>query len=284
MTKVSAAAALEAVLDGIITTLKKGEEVRLVGFGAFSARESAEEKRRDLATREEIKLAPSRYARFKPGAALRASLNRKASRARLKNESAAPDAVQLSKHLETFASALDEAQKFGSALHFTIEVLPGGKPSVTAIEPIPEANSAPPENSMYERSSKRSFAAARERGRKLAAEILHGEDMLSGDAMARLLGTTRMTINTKRRNHQLLALEGAKRGFRFPQWQIGNDGKPFDALPALFDRLGGSPWAVYRFLVQHHAELGGLTGCEALAKGRSAQVVETAESVAKAFS
>jgi hypothetical protein len=93
-----------------------------------------------------------------------------------------------------------------------------------------------------------------------------------------------MTVNTKRRNHQLLGLEGAKRGYRFPQWQIGADGKPFEALPALFDRLGGSPWAVYRFLVQRHAELGGLTGREALAKGRSAQTIEAAESVVNAFS
>ena len=35
LTKVSAAAALEAVLEGITKTLKKGEEVRLVGFGTF---------------------------------------------------------------------------------------------------------------------------------------------------------------------------------------------------------------------------------------------------------
>ncbi len=128
------------------------------------------------------------------------------------------------------------------------------------------------------------LAEARGRGSIRVAEILARDDMLSSDQMARLLGTTRMTINTKRRKHQLLGLEGAKRGIRFPEWQIGEDGKPFDALPALFDRLGGSPWAVYRFLVQHHPELGGLTGREALAKGRSAEAVEAAESVAEAFS
>jgi DNA-binding CsgD family transcriptional regulator len=130
----------------------------------------------------------------------------------------------------------------------------------------------------------RSLTAARERGHHRVAEILSRTDMLGADQIARLLGTTRMTINTKRRNHQLLGLDGATRGFRFPEWQIGEDGKPFEALPALFDRLGGSPWAVYRFLVQHHAELSGLTGREALAKGRSAEAIEAAESVANAFS
>ena len=71
LTKVSAAAALEAVLDGIIKTLKKGEEVRLVGFGTFSVRERAAGKGRNPATGKEIKIAASRNARFKPGAALK---------------------------------------------------------------------------------------------------------------------------------------------------------------------------------------------------------------------
>ena len=77
LTKVSAAAALEAVLDGIDKTLKKGEEVRLVGFGTFSVRERAAGKGRNPATGKEIKIAASKNARFKPGAALKASLNKK---------------------------------------------------------------------------------------------------------------------------------------------------------------------------------------------------------------
>ena len=60
-------------------------------------------------------------------------------------------------------------------------------------------------------------------------------------------------------------------------------GKPFAALPTLFDRLGDSPWAVYRFLVQSHPELDGETGRDALQKGRTAEVIEAAESVAETF-
>jgi DNA-binding protein HU-beta len=80
LTKVSAAAALEAVLEGILNTLKKGEEVRLVGFGTFSVRERAAGKGRNPATGKEIKIAASRNARFKPGAALKASLNKKSAK------------------------------------------------------------------------------------------------------------------------------------------------------------------------------------------------------------
>ena len=80
LTKVSAAAALEAVLEGIVDTLRKGEEVRLVGFGTFSVRERAAGKGRNPATGKEIKIAASRNARFKPGAALKASLNKKSAK------------------------------------------------------------------------------------------------------------------------------------------------------------------------------------------------------------
>jgi hypothetical protein len=116
------------------------------------------------------------------------------------------------------------------------------------------------------------------------AEILSGEEMLSAEEFAPLIGTIRVAVNAKRQDHQALGLEGAKRGFRFPECQVVVDGKPFSALPELFERLGGSPWAVYRFLVQHHPELNGQTAREALARGRSAEVVEVAESVIRAAS
>jgi DNA-binding protein HU-beta len=80
LTKVSAAAALDAVLEGIVDTLRKGEEVRLVGFGTFSVRERAAGKGRNPATGKEIKIAASKNARFKPGAALKASLNKKSAK------------------------------------------------------------------------------------------------------------------------------------------------------------------------------------------------------------
>jgi DNA-binding protein HU-beta len=80
LSKVKAAEALEAVLDGIVKTLKKGEEVRLVGFGTFSVRERKAGKGRNPATGEEIKIAASKNARFKPGAGLRDALNKKSGK------------------------------------------------------------------------------------------------------------------------------------------------------------------------------------------------------------
>ncbi len=129
-----------------------------------------------------------------------------------------------------------------------------------------------------------SLDAARERGAKRVSEIASNDDMLTDDEMAKVLGTSRATVEAKRRGHRLLGLDRTSCGARYPRWQIGEDGEPFAALPALFERLGGSPWAVYRFLVQRHAELDGLTGREALARGRASEAVEAAESVAEAYS
>ncbi len=193
--------------------------------------------------------------------------------------------LQLDELLEDIANAIERAQAAGRGIRITIELTPDGEVPFNPVEPFDsQADVLSEKKRTYRSELNRALAAARQRGGKRVAEIVAGRDMLSADEMARLLGTTRMTVNTKRRNHQLLGLEGAKRGYRFPQWQIGGDGRPFEALPALFDRLGDSPWTVYRFLVQHHAELDGLTGYEALAKGRSAQALEAAESVAEAFS
>ena len=80
LTKSDAGKALEAMLEGIKKTLKKGEEVRLVGFGTFSVRERAAGKGRNPATGEEIKIAASKNARFKPGADLKQALNKKSTR------------------------------------------------------------------------------------------------------------------------------------------------------------------------------------------------------------
>lgn len=80
----------------------------------------------------------------------------------------------------------------------------------------------------------------------------------------------------------MLGLDGAKRGFRFPIWQLDADGKPFAELAKLHERLGG-PWTVYRFLVQPHGELDGLTGREALERGHGKAALAAAESVGTSF-
>ena len=110
-------------------------------------------------------------------------------------------------------------------------------------------------------------------------EILHGPDMLTADAFAEMIGATRETVHKKRHRHEVLGLEGPKRGVRFPNWQVSSSGEFLPGLPQLFEALGDRPWTVYRFLLQDHPELGGARGLDALRAGH----VESAISAAKAI-
>lgn len=173
--------------------------------------------------------------------------------------------------IESYGDAIERSRATGRPIRLTVEVTPDGRPKLEHPDAEPAADLAD------------ALTAARERGRLRVAEILGRDDMLSADEFAALIGTSRVTVNTKRQNRQVLGLEGVRRGYRFPRWQITADGRPFAALPALFDLLGDSPWAVYRFLVQHHPELDGLTGRDALLRGKDKAVIDAAESVAQAF-
>ncbi len=182
--------------------------------------------------------------------------------------------------LKGYGEAVAKSQAAGRAVSFRVEVDPSGGTTVTPLDEISSHDVTEPIE-VPDAELDAALREARQRGTVRAAEILAGEDMLSADEFAALLGTSRMTVNTKRQNHQVLGLDGTKRGFRFPAWQVDRDGKPFAALPALFERLGGGPWSVYRFLVQAHPELDGLTGREALRRGKADQALEVAESIAQ---
>ena len=117
------------------------------------------------------------------------------------------------------------------------------------------------------------------RGADAAAELLSGPDMLSSDTIAERLGLSREAVHQKRRRGELLGVEGAKRGVRFPAWQLGSDGLPLRSMKDLHAALG-EPWAVFRFLRQRHPELGMRTGLEAVADPRrTAEAVTLARGV-----
>lgn len=181
--------------------------------------------------------------------------------------------------IERYGEALEKSSKEGHPFSFRVNVDPTGNAVAAPLEQVTSKESVEiDEESSLELDQ--ALAAARDRGRIRAAEILSGKDMRSADELAELLHTTRVTINTKRQNGQLLGLDGAKRGFRFPVWQLDHNGKPYPELPALRERLGG-PWAIFRFLVQPHDELDGLTGREALERGQGEALLAAAESVGR---
>jgi hypothetical protein len=128
------------------------------------------------------------------------------------------------------------------------------------------------------------LAEARERGVSRAAQILAGPDMLFGSAFAKFIGVSREAVRAKHQRHEVLGLKGAKRGLRFPKWQVTSDGGLLPDLPRLFDLLGGDSWTVYRFLTQHHPELDGDTALSTLQRGNVSPVLAAAENTAGALS
>ncbi len=186
--------------------------------------------------------------------------------------------------IRQYAKAVKLSRKAGHQVSFRVVVDPlAGAQTISVVEEEPPSHQDVfPVDEVPEPDDElqAALAAARERGRRRVAEILAEDDMLSAEAFADLLGVSRVTVNTKRQNGQVLGLDGAKRGFRFPSWQLDRDGRPYATLPKLHEVLGGA-WAVYRFLVTPHGAFDGRTGLDALKRGQDDDVIAAAESVAR---
>ena len=75
LSRLQAKLALEAFVSSVTASLKKGEEVRVVGFGAFTPVARAPTVGRNPRTGATVKLPASRTARFRIGEGLRSALN-----------------------------------------------------------------------------------------------------------------------------------------------------------------------------------------------------------------
>ncbi len=74
-TKADADRSIGALIDIITATLKKGDNVALVGFGTFEVRKRAARTGRNPATGAELKIKASKVPAFKAGATLKAAVN-----------------------------------------------------------------------------------------------------------------------------------------------------------------------------------------------------------------
>ncbi len=73
--KGDASKAVEAVFDTITASLKKGDEVRLVGFGTFSVTKRKASTGRNPRTGEPMTIKASSQPKFKAGKGLKDSVN-----------------------------------------------------------------------------------------------------------------------------------------------------------------------------------------------------------------
>lgn len=75
LSKTDASSAVDAVIDGITSTLKRGDSVTLVGFGTFSVSDRAARTGRNPRTGDVITIPASKSPKFKAGKALKDALN-----------------------------------------------------------------------------------------------------------------------------------------------------------------------------------------------------------------
>ena len=75
LTRADATKAVEGVFDAISGALKKGDEVRLVGFGTFSVARRKASTGRNPRTGEPMQIKESTQPKFKAGKGLKDSVN-----------------------------------------------------------------------------------------------------------------------------------------------------------------------------------------------------------------
>ena len=66
---------LNAFIEVTIETLKKGDDVNLIGFGGFSAVQRKARKGMNFVTKKAVNIPASKGVRFKPGKNLREAVN-----------------------------------------------------------------------------------------------------------------------------------------------------------------------------------------------------------------
>ncbi len=67
ITKVKAEVAVDAVLDAMRTSMKRGERIELRGFGVFQVKPRKRGIGRNPRTGQEVRIPPGRTIRFRPG-------------------------------------------------------------------------------------------------------------------------------------------------------------------------------------------------------------------------
>lgn len=77
LTKASAMRALDALLEGVTFSLKKGDPVVLVNFGTFVVRQRAAREGRNPQTGQKIDIKAAKTVAFKAGKALKEAVKEK---------------------------------------------------------------------------------------------------------------------------------------------------------------------------------------------------------------
>lgn len=75
LTKAECTRVINAFIKTVENSIKKNDDVSLVGFGSFCVRKMGIRVGRDFKTKKSISIPPRKSVRFKPGKALKDAVN-----------------------------------------------------------------------------------------------------------------------------------------------------------------------------------------------------------------
>ena len=75
ITKAGASKAVDGFIDAVTDSLRRGNEVRLVGFGTFCITHRKATEGRNPRTGEKIQIAAAKLPKFRPGKALKETVS-----------------------------------------------------------------------------------------------------------------------------------------------------------------------------------------------------------------
>lgn len=139
----------------------------------------------------------------------------------------------------------------------------------SSVDTLPQAPDLAPPPPQTETTRPERPIRAGSRSRERIQNLLAQPEMLTSDEIGERMDLSREAVNQRRREGRLLALQGAKRGYKYPEWQLdAESGAPLDGLDRLIKACGYDHWKAHRILVQRHGEVDGMTGLDALRTGR----------------
>lgn len=124
-----------------------------------------------------------------------------------------------------------------------------------------------------------SFSKARDRGVKLVADILSGPEMLTGAQFGETSGMSRQAVDKRRRAGELLALRGATRKLKYPDWQLSPLGQIIPGIKETLSLAAGDSWVAYRVLMTEYPDASGERVYEKLQKWQVELAMEYIRSV-----
>ncbi len=161
------------------------------------------------------------------------------------------------KGLSTLARQLDD-DRLGEATSSSsdVEVL------LAALEEVPEIPVDEGESQ---------WLKARLRGRRQKEELLNAEGgTASSSAMGELLSITRQAVDQRRKEGKLLALQPGGRAYRYPVWQVDDDGT-LNGLKEVLDILEEQdPWMSMQFFLRENPRLQNRRPLDVLREGTEA--------------